>query len=109
VKDYQKSKAELIQELDFLRQKLALQSTIGKARPPRVDFDANIEFECDFDVIEAQGINLSQIGVCFEMREPLTFQMRFEFEDKVHKREAQLVWVRKFSGEKYRFGLKFVD
>ncbi|MBN1521731.1 MAG: PilZ domain-containing protein [Candidatus Aureabacteria bacterium] len=109
MRDYQKTKTQLIQELDILRQRLVSQSQVGLARPPRVDFDANIELKCDFELIEAQGINLSQYGLCFELKAPLTFNMRFEFEDEVHKRTAELVWVKKFPGGKYRFGLKFAD
>ncbi len=108
MEDYKKTKMQLIREIAILRERIATIEHIGLARPPRVAFDAKIKIKSDFDTIDAQGINLSKGGLCFELDEPLRFNIKFEFEDDVHNRKVELVWVRKFN-DKYRFGLKFVD
>ena len=107
--DYRKTKAQLIEEINYLRRKIASESRIGMARPPRVDFEAGIELKSEFDTIYAKGINLSQNGICFEIEKPLLFSLRFEFEDKTHTRRAGLVWAKKIPENKYRFGLQFAD
>ena len=109
MRDYQKTKVQLIQEVDMLRARLADQTMTGKARPPRVDFDASIDIDSDFDVVDAKGINLSKQGLCFELSEPLSFTIRLAFETETHNRHAQLVLLKQFPDRKYRFGLKFVD
>jgi len=106
--DYKKTKIQLIRELTILRERIATIEHIGLARPPRVEFDAKIKIQNISDTIDAQGINLSKGGLCFELDEPLKFNVRFEFEEEVHNRQVELIWVRKF-GDKYRCGLKFSD
>ena len=76
MKDYKKTKAQLIDELNALRQQVAeLKSktdivekkaeSISKkwiARSPRVELYVDIEFTGDFDTVQAKGINLSVVG-----------------------------------------------
>ena len=120
--DKQKTKDELIEELEDMRQRIQMLENkipellyqflrgpqIGKARPPRVGFNANIDVKGDFDTLEAQGINLSHGGICFECSQPLAFDMHFAFEDKPHDGKAELVWSRHMEKDKYRFGFRFV-
>lgn len=122
MKDYQKTKAQLIEELEAARQQLTkLESELAKkAKPPetqqkeiapraiRKEIHAAIEFIADFDVIEAKGINLSEGGICFELDEDLPFEMQFTFGGTKHRHRAHLIWVRRLPKGGYRFGLKFV-
>ena len=119
--DQNKSKAQLIKELDHMRLKSeSLESRIAELfsilnkttttdapRAPRVTFNSNIEFIGNFDILQAEGINLSNEGLCFELEEALPFEMRFDFENELQKKSAQLVWVKRTQSGKYRCGLKF--
>lgn len=77
-------------------------------RQDRRPLEAEIEFIGDFDVVKARGIDLSEGGICFELDEPLLFDMRFTLEGQEYRRNAHLVWMRSLSGSRYRLGLKFL-
>lgn len=122
MKDYKKTKAQLIDELNVLRQQVAELDTktdilekkaesISKkwiARSPRVELYVDIEFIGDFDIVQAKGINLSEGGICFEMAEALPFEMQFAVEGKMQKHRAHLIWMKRIPEGGFRFGLKFV-
>lgn len=78
------------------------------SRSQRSDLNANIEFIGDFDVVQAQGIDLSEGGICFGTADGLPFEMRFELEGEVHQHRAHLIWMKQQEDGTYRFGLKFV-
>ncbi len=121
MKDEKKTKAELIEELNTLRQEVAeLRSAAGlkpypKApeetaarRAERKAIRTHIEFIGDFDIIEAQGVNISEGGICFETDEDLPFEMRFELNGYQHHHRAHLVWVKRLVHGGHQFGLMFV-
>ena len=117
---HQKTKDQLIKELEAMRQHMTeLESKLANLkskndpkglilRSPREDLHSGIELITDFDVIEAKGINISETGICFESNENLPFEMQFEYEGKLHRHRAHLVWVKRLSEGGYRFGLEFV-
>ncbi len=78
------------------------------SRPQRSTLEANIEFIGDFDVVQAQGIDLSEGGVCFGTSDGLPFEMRFELDGEVHQHRAHLIWMKQQEDGTYRYGLKFV-
>ncbi len=117
----QKTKAELVEELEAMHQRVAdLESKIArleseKQRPrglilrsPRKEFRGDIEFIADFDVVEAKGVNISETGICFELKEDLPFEMQFEHKGALHRHRARLVWVKRLPEGGYRFGLEFI-
>ena len=83
--------------------------------PQRGDYNAQfsqdlcIEFIGDFDVVQAQGIDLSEGGVCFGTADGLPFEMRIELDGEVHLHRAHLIWMQQQAHGTYRFGLKFVS
>jgi hypothetical protein len=122
--DQDKSKAELIAELETMRGAVAnLEARVQhleSLRPPsttvflgererRKTLHSRVEFIADFDVLEAMGLNISEGGISFEMYEDLAFEMRFEFDGAVRHHRAHLVWVKRLSSGGYRFGLRFTE
>ena len=122
MKDYQKTKAQLIDELETLRRRVTelesktdVSATKAEnnskqwiARSPRVELYVDIEFMGDFDIVQAKGINLSEGGICFEIAEALPFEIQFALEGKIRKHRAHLIWMKRMPEGGYRFGLKFV-
>ncbi len=123
MRDDQKTKEQLIDELEMHRQRVAeLESKIERleskeeigskkslARHPRVKIDADIEFTGDFDIVKAKGINFSEGGICFELTRSLPFEMKFELEGEIRDYRAHLIWMKRFPEGGYRFGLQFVQ
>lgn len=103
---------EKIEELELAVSQLKLRledETKGFLfRPPRRNLHANIEFIADFDIIEANGINISTGGLCFEVREELPFEMQFELKKKLYRYRGHLVWMKRLPTGGYRFGFMFV-
>jgi hypothetical protein len=119
MKDYWKTKDELIEEIETMHRHSAelekkitqLESHTDKKpvnRQPRKEIDAAVEFIADFDIIEARGVNISEGGICFELKEDLPFEMQFRHNGKMHRHRAHLIWVKRLPEGGYRFGLKFV-
>ena len=77
-------------------------------RPQRSELHTNVEFIADFDVIQAQGIDLSEGGVCFGTDDGLPFEMRFELDGKAHQQRARLIWMKQQEDGTFQYGLKFV-
>ncbi len=121
--DQDKSKAELIEELETMRgavanlearvqhlESLRPPSTVVLGnRAPRETLHSRVEFIADFDVLEAMGLNISESGISFELYEDLAFEMRFEFGGEVQHHRAHLVWVKRLQTGGYRFGLRFTE
>jgi hypothetical protein len=107
--------AEARAETDALRDKAAaLESRLAERvrkpspRQPRREIQADIEFIADFDLVRAEGIDLSEGGICFEVGRDLPFEMRFELEGRRRENRANLVWVRRIGDGRYRLGFQFV-
>ncbi len=81
----------------------------GLQRLPRTKFSTDIEFAGAFDIIEAEGVNISEGGICFEIGMPLVFDMQFEKEGDMISRRASLMWVEKREESGFYVGLKFND
>jgi len=120
--DQQKSKEELVEELKALReQTVKLEAEIAALREegsgkqvlqqraaPRVALDADIEFMGDFDIVQARGINISEGGICFSVKEDLPFEIRFERDGQLETRRAHFVWAKRLETGGYHLGFKFV-
>ena len=81
----------------------------GHSREVRSALRASIEFIGDFDVIEADAVDISEGGICFDTAEPLTFEMRFEADGGTRQERAQLVWVERLANGGHRCGFQFVE
>jgi len=79
----------------------------SSSRPNRAEFDADIEFIGDFDIVQARGINISSGGICFEISAPLSFDMRFNCQGDECIRNAHLVWMKSASDDRYQLGFRF--
>jgi hypothetical protein len=77
-------------------------------RAPRIPINTPIEFIGDFDILEAEGVNYSDGGICFELHSPLIFEMQFRINDVLHSHRAELMWVAHLDNNHSRLGLKFV-
>ena len=114
MKDEKKTKQALIEELTEMRQEMEGPSRPAQGGPPphprqpRKEIDAEIEFIADFDLVRAEGIDLSSGGICFEVSRDLPFEMRFELEGKWYEKRANLVWVRRQDQGRYRLGFQFI-
>lgn len=117
MQDLEKTKAELIEELKLLRQKVENQDSEGnnntsqrvQRRQERFPFKTRIEFIGDFDIVEAQGVNISEGGMCFQISSELPFELRYEKDELVQQKRAILVWVRKSDNKGYLLGLRFTN
>jgi len=122
MKDENKTKPQLIEELNLMRQRVEeLEEKIDtlemekeasdkafENRSDRKDLHTHIEFITDFDIVEARGINISEGGISFELHEDLPFEMRFEYQGIPHHHRANLVWIKRLPSGGFRFGLMFI-
>ncbi|MFC1591118.1 PilZ domain-containing protein [Thermodesulfobacteriota bacterium] len=123
MKDAEKSREQLIEELNTMRQQvqerkgqeacsspedIVLDDTFA-SRDPRHDLNADIEFIGDFDLISAKGINISNSGLCLQLKDDLPFEMQFDVKGQKKRRRAYLVWLKRLPSGGYHFGFKFVD
>lgn len=99
--------AKLRKELELVSPKKNEEQPV-EPRAPRFSINTPIEFIGDFDILEAEGVNLSDSGICFEVPQPLCFEMQFRVNDKMHSHRAQLIWVRQEENGHSRLGLEFV-
>lgn len=114
----QKSKEQLIEELNEMQIRVKeLEARIeekdpgthNKRRATREQINAEIEFIGDFDIIQAEGVNVSRNGICFKLKKALPMEMQFTYDGITQRKRAELVWVKQLDDEGYSFGLKFTD
>jgi hypothetical protein len=74
----------------------------------RREFQAEIEFIGDFDIVHARGIDVSEGGIGFEVAEELPFEMQFELDGKPHRHRARLAWMKRLPDGHYRLGFEFI-
>jgi hypothetical protein len=112
----QPNKQELIGELQELRLQVQnlekLMSVMAKGggiqpRAPRRPLDSEIEMIGDFDIIEAEGVDISDSGICFDLKKPLYFFMRFTYNGAIVERYARLIWVKQNNNGYSRLGFQF--
>ena len=122
MQDHRKTKAQLVEELQALRARLAdleEPDPVTEEMPPappepdgsrndRRDIEAEIKFIGDFGLTQASAVNLSPGGMCFEVAEEIPFEMEFEFEGDVHQHRAHLVWMKPTGGGGSQLGFRFV-
>lgn len=119
MQDHRKTKKQLVDELQALRARVAdLEAESSsdsdeqggaavKSRHPRNAIETPIVFIGAFNLIYAEGVNLSEGGVCFEISEPLLFEMEFDIGGEVHKHTADLIWMKRLATGRSRLGLQF--
>ena len=69
---------------------------------------AEIKFIGDFGLIQAQGINLSEGGICFEVEGKIPFEMEFEIDGETHEHRANLIWLSQVGKDRSQLGFSFV-
>lgn len=118
--DEQKTKSQLVDELNIMRRELEeLKAKLSKLEPkvattppiprsPRIEMNAEIEFIADFDIVHAKGINISESGICFQIDHVLPFEMQFKLDGNWHRYRAKLIWVKHLPEGGYRLGLQFI-
>lgn len=107
-----KTREELIAEISELRRRLAKDRPPADSSQPRSERKpllTSIELIPDFDVLEAQGINLSKSGIAFAIDQPLWFEMRFKHQGVLRHHRARLVWLKDEGGSHSRLGLELID
>ncbi|MCC7265375.1 MAG: PilZ domain-containing protein [Candidatus Latescibacteria bacterium] len=104
-----RTREEVMAEIGALRQRLAeLQREAGPdPRTDRAELQTAIEFIGDFDVLQAEGVDLSEGGIGFELRHPLFFEMHFTFDGRARQHRAHLVWMKLTDEGGCRCGFKF--
>jgi hypothetical protein len=119
MEDDQKTKEQLIQEVDALRRRVnELESQRdgnsnsmaqeNEGRTDRRGIRTSVEFIADFDIVEARGVNISKGGICFATDYDLPFEMRFELDNQIHQHRAHLAWMKRTPDGGYIFGFMFV-
>jgi len=112
----QPNKTELMGELHELRLQvqnleklISVMARVGSVQPraPRRPLDSEIEMIGDFDIIEAEGVDISESGICFELKRPLYFFMRFPYNGAIIERYARLIWVKQNNKGFSRLGFQF--
>lgn len=113
--DTEKTKEQLIAELQELRVRIVdFEKSAGEAeksissRSQRSELQTEIQFIGDFGLLCAQGVDLSEGGIGFEIDEEIPFEMEFELDGKVHQYRAQLVWMKRLENGRSRFGFEFL-
>ena len=105
--DEKKTKEELIAELQELRSRLNDADSSG-TRSQRKQLNAEIKFIGDFGMIQAEGVNLSETGICFEVEGNIPFEMEFEIDGELHEHRARLVWMSRVEQARCKLGFEFM-
>ena len=114
MQDSQKTKAQLIEELAELRDRLAALTDENAAdagdatRPERSQLQTSIQFIGDFGLVEAKGLDLSEGGIGFELEQDIPFDMEFEIDGELHQHRARTVWMQRLPDGRSRFGFQFI-
>ena len=105
--DDKKTKEELIAELQELRSRLNDADSSG-TRSQRKQLNAEIKFIGDFGMIQAEGVNFSETGICFEVQGKIPFEIEFEIDGELHERRANLVWMSRLEQARCKLGFEFI-
>jgi len=119
--DENRTKDELILEIRQLREELErMQSEVGaiknrskhelseiKKRGPREELNAQIELAAEVDVINGEGINISEGGVSFAIEEELVFDIMFESNGEVYRGNADLAWFKRLKDGGCHLGFEY--
>ncbi|MBN2009348.1 hypothetical protein JW960_08375 [candidate division KSB1 bacterium] len=99
---------KLVRELQAKLQQVERNGGV-RPRPGREELQSPVEFIGDFDIVHAEGINVSEDGVSFQVKKPLTIEMHYLHDGIQMRRRAHLVWMKQAPDKSYQFGLKFVE
>ena len=116
MRDEDKTKEQLISELRDLRRQLSPPTDETEAtsadhdqRSKRRPTQTPIAFVANFELVHAQGVDVSDSGICFETSEDLQFEMEFEVDGVSHQHTAHLVWMRKTPPNRSRWGFELAS
>lgn len=62
----------------------------------------------DFAYFKAQSVNISDNGICFDLKDPLMFEMKYTV-DKEYMKRAKLLWMKKNADDTFRLGMHFEE
>lgn len=96
-----------IREIERDLHRLSFPGSIARAR--RTGLPVEVEFIGDFDVVRAQGVNISKTGICFEVCDALPFEMRFSHAGTYQCYRAHLAWMKRLPDGGQRFGFAFAE
>ena len=118
MQDSKKTKAQLIEELAELKKRLAeltdeqpdeaTETTDSSPRSTRKEIETAIQLIGDFGLVEAQGLDLSDSGIGFELAEDIPFDMEFEVDGNLHQHRAHMVWMQRLDHGRSRLGFQFI-
>lgn len=118
MKDYLHQNEEpLLEEIASLKKQVAaLEAKLDKSgdavsypsREPREPIETEITLIGDFAYFRAKSVNISESGICFDLNDPLMFEMKYKT-DKDYIRRAKLLWMKKNSDDTFRLGMHFEE
>jgi hypothetical protein len=121
MQDSKKTKAQLIEELAELKNRLAeltgepsdettetTETTDSHPRSTRNEIKTAIQLIGDFGLVEAKGLDLSDSGIGFELEDDIPFDMEFEVDGDLHQHRAHMVWMQRLDNGRNRFGFQFI-
>ena len=106
--------ARLRKEVAELQAQLAAyhcleENTIRVApREERDELGSDVELIGDFDALQAEGVDISQGGLCLEVGDPLPFDIKLHAEGQEHIYRGNMVWMKSLADGSYRLGFNFV-
>ncbi len=74
----------------------------------REQYDVDIEFFVDADIIVAKTMDISKTGLQLKVDEPLKIAMRMEVEEGLCEYEAHLVWAKRKPDGSMSYGFEYV-
>ncbi len=74
----------------------------------REQYNVDIEFFVDADIIVAKTIDISKSGLQLKVDEPLKIAMRMEVEGDLCEYEAQLIWAKRKPDGTMSYGFEYV-
>lgn len=113
--DVDKSRDELLDELDELRRHVAAleadlpEPRVRALRLSREPSAAQVEFIAEFGAIEGAAVDISAGGLCLDVAERPLFRLTIERDGEHQKRHARLVWIQPHAGRGCRLGFEFVE
>ena len=118
MQDSKKTKAQLIEELAELKNRLAeltgepsdeiTETTDSHPRSTRNEIETAIQLTGDFGLVEAKGLDLSDSGIGFELEDDIPFDIEFEVDGDLHQHRAHMVRMQRLDNGRSRFGFQFI-
>lgn len=80
-----------------------------KRRAERQNFETDIEFIVNDDILRASAVNISETGIRFNTRQPMCIEMRFMIDGKAIDKKARLCWAKEQQDGTFSYGLEYLN